>query len=739
LGIGGTTAVFSVVHAVLLNPLPYPEPEDLVRISNSSQGHQWVFSVADYLELEEEQTQFAGVAAMDWTRATYSTDTGSDRMLVHSATPGLFPLLGVPPVHGRAFLEEEAEPGVPSVAVLGWDFWNREFGGDPGRLGETIHLDGREIPVVGVLPARVGPTLENADIILPLQLEPPPRKGPFFLVVLGRLGEGVDSEVASAELATINERIFPIWKDSWTDQESTWTMRNLKDYEVGDVGSALLVVLGAAVFVLLMVCANAASLLLARILDRRRELAVRTALGASRRNLVSHLVLESGLLVMLGSLGGLGLAVLGIRLAGTLGAPFIPRASEVGLTGPVLIFSLTLSAACLVLFGLLPALKAPGVRMAQGLREGGARVGASAWTRRVRSLLVTIQFAVSVPVLVGGGLLVASFLALTQVDPGFDVHRVVALDVALPEDTERTDAELRQTWDRVLQEVRVLPGVAQAGVGQGRPPGDHPFTNNFVLEDQPVAEGETQPSVPWIFASEAYFEALGSRLVAGRMFGPVAGDAPPVVLVDEAFARRFWLEGSNPGVMFLDSRRYPSGSPSMVVRAQEGVDPTTLAPLVRDAIWRSDRRAAISRVATGPELLSQDLQVPRYLAALMGSFGGISLLLAIVGIYGVMDYFVRQHRRDMGIRIALGGEPSHVLRLVLRRGMTLVAVGMGTGLVAALVLTRFMASLLHGIAPTEPRVLFAALTALAAVAVLACWGPARQASNIPPREVLAEE
>jgi hypothetical protein len=291
-----------------------------------------------------------------------------------------------------------------------------------------------------------------------------------------------------------------------------------------------------------------------------------------------------------------------------------------------------------------------------------------------------------------------------------------------------------------------------------------------------VTEGETQPAVPWIYASEAYFEALGSRLVAGRLFGPVADDAPPVVLVDEAFARRFYsgpedalgrrfvsggctgedcvrstiigvmeevrytgLEGPNLGVMFLNSQRYPSGSPSMVVRAQEGVDPTSLIPVVRDAIWQSDRRAAISRVATGPELLSRDLRVPRYLAALMGSFGGISLLLAIVGIYGVMDYFVRQHRRDMGIRIALGGEPSHVLRLVLRRGMTLVAVGMGTGLVAALVLTRFMASLLHGITPTDPRVLFAALTTLAVVAVLACWGPARRASNVPPREVLAEE
>jgi putative ABC transport system permease protein len=776
LGLGGITAVFSVVHAVLLNPLPYPEPEELVRISTSSEGHQWPLSAADYLAIEEQQTQFESVGAMSWTRATYSRDSGSDRMLVHSVTPGVFPLLGIQPVHGRVFVEEERNPGAPSAAVLGWEFWSREFGGDPSRLGETVRIDGREIPVVGVLPAQVGPSLQDADIILPLRVAPPLRKGPFFLVGLGRLGEGVSSEAASAELVAINERIFPIWKDSWQDQEATWAMTDLKTQVVGDVGTTLMVILGAAVFVLIMVCANAASLLLARILDRRRELAVRAALGASPTNLVAHLAAENGLLVILGSLGGMGLAVLGIRLTTTLGAPFIPRISEVGLTGPVLLFSLLMSAGSLVLFGILPALKAPRARVSDGLREGGARIGASAWTRRVRSLLVTTQFAVSLPVLVGGGLLAASFLALTQVDAGFDANRVLALDVALPADAQRSNRELAQVWDQLLQEVRSLPGVGEAGVGQGRPPADYPFTNNFVLEDQPVAEGETQPSVPWIFASEEYFEALGSRLVAGRMFGPVADGSPPVALVDEAFARRFYsgpddalgrsfvsggctgegcprttiigvmeevrytgLEGTNPGVMFLDSESFPSPNSSLVIRAQDGVDPSTLVPLVRDAIWRSDSRAAVSRVATGQELLSRNLRVPRYLAALMGSFGGLSLLLAVIGIYGVMEYFVRQHRRDMGIRIALGGEPAHVLRLVLSRGMALVAVGLGVGLAAALFLSRFMASLLHGIGPTDSRVVLGAMTGMAFVAALACWGPARRAATVPPREVLAEE
>ncbi|MFC1661917.1 ABC transporter permease, partial [Gemmatimonadota bacterium] len=540
LGIGGITTVFGVVHAVLLNPLPYPESQELVQISNSSKGQQWPLSVADYLAIEEQQTQFEGVGAMASGQATYSRDSGSDRMLVHLVTPGLFPLLGVQPTHGRVFFEEERNPGAPPVVVLGWDFWNREFRGDPSRMGENVRIDGQEVPVVGVLPAQVGPSLEDADIIFPLQLVPPQRKGPFFLDAFGRLGEGVDAEAASAELVAINERIFPIWVDSWQDQEATWLMTDLRTRVVGDVGPSLLVILGAAIFVLIMVCANAASLLLARILDRRRELAVRAALGASRGNLVAQLVAESGLLVVIGSLGGLGLAILGIRLTSSFGAPFIPRTSEVAFSGPVLLFFLAMSVASLVMFGLLPALKAPAAQVSEGLREGGARTGASAWTGKARNLLVTIQFAVSVPILVGGGLLVGSFLALTQVDPGFDADRVLALDVSLSADDQRTKQELNQVWEQLLQEIGSLPGVARAGVGQGRPPGDHPLTNNFVLEDQPVAEGETQPSVPWVFASEAYFDALGAGLVAGRMFGPLVDNAPRVALVDEAFARRFY-------------------------------------------------------------------------------------------------------------------------------------------------------------------------------------------------------
>jgi predicted permease len=775
LGIGGTTAVFSVVNAVLLQPLPYPESEELFRISNHARGSDWVFSAVDYLALEEQTTQFEEVAAIEWHGATYSSAEVTERMLVHSVTPSFFSLLDIRPEYGRTFSEEEGEPGSPPVALVGWGFWNRELDGDPAAVGQAIRLDGEEVTVVGVLPREAGPFLTDAEVVVALQLEPPSRKGPFFLVAVGRLGEGANPSAAAAELRTINERIFPLWQDSWPDQETTWAMTGLKEYVVGDVGTSLLVILGAATFVLLMVCANAASLLLARLIDRRRELAVRAALGASRGRLMGHLLTESVLLALLG--GGIGLFVTlaGIRLVATLGADFIPRTNEVGITPPVLFFFAVVASASLVLFGLLPSLRGTGSEVGRELREGGRGSSAVRSARRTRGILVATQFAVSVPLLVGGGLLLASLTKLTQVDPGFDADRVLTLNVALPGDRYEASEELAGFWRSLLDELRGLPGVDEAGVGTGRPPSQHPFTNNFELEDQPLGPGETQPSVPWVFGSPEYFDALGTRLVAGRMFDRVLDDSLMVVLVDQAWAMRFFgspgdavgrrfrsggctgegcpwstvigvmedvrysgLRASNPGVVFMNADQFPSRSSVLVVRAATGQDPLSFLPQVRDLVRRAEVEAAISGVASGMDLLRADLRVPRYLAILVGSFGAIAVLLAIVGIYGVMEYYVRQNRRDIGIRLALGGERGNVIGLVVKSGMVLVAWGVLAGSIGAVVLTRFMEALLYGIEPGDPLVLGAAIVGMVLVAVLACWGPAMRAARVSPREVLAE-
>jgi predicted permease len=776
LGIGGTTAVFSLVHGVMIRPLPYPEASELVRIASHVQGRDLWFSAADYLALEEQQTLFEGVAAVEWHSATFASDEKTERMLVHSATPGFLPLLGVSPVYGRTFTEEEGLSGTPASAIVSWGFWNRELGGDPTAVGGSIRLDGVDIPVVGILPRDWGPLLEDAEVLVPLKLEPPTRRGPFFLAVFGRLADDAHAAAATTELEAINERIFPLWQDSWPDQESTWSLTGLKEYVLGDVGPSLLVLLSAALFVFLMVCTNGTSLILARLSDRRRELALRAALGASKRILTLHLLSESATLVTLGAGAGLVVAVFGISLAATAGSTFFPRTGELGLTGPVTLFFALATVGSLALFGLLPALRGSHSQFGRDLRCGVARDTAGSWSRRTRNFLVATQFAVSLPMLIGAGLLLISFAKLAGVDPGFDADRILALDVAIPEDQAASSEQLTAFWKALLVDLKAIAGVVEAGVGRGRPPSRIPLSNNFVLEDQPVGEGEAQPVVPWVFASPEYLDALGSHLLAGRMFDPEAGASEAVVLVDEAWALRFYgnavdavgrrfrsggctgagctwvtvigvmeevkysgLKASNPGVMFLNAHAFPSRSSTLVIRAQPGQDPRSLVPTVREAVRNANIQAAMSRMASGRELLQANLREPQYLAVLVGSFGAVSFLLAILGIYGVMAQFVRRHRRDIGIRMALGGDSRSVVGLVLRRGMTLVVLGCGVGLVGAVLLTRFMGALLFGVEPTDPFVVWGSLSAMVAVATLACWGPALMAAKVAPWEVLAED
>lgn len=650
------------------------------------------------------------------------------------------------------------------------------MGGDPAAIGQTIQLDGEETTVVGVLPKKPGPLLEDAEIVVALQLAPPPRKGPFFLTAVGRLHDDAAPAVAASELRAINERIFPLWQDSWSDQETTWAMTDLKEYVVGSVGTSLWVLMGGALFVLLMVCFNSASLLLARLMDRRRELAIRTALGASRGQLLGHMFTENLVLALLGMGTGLLLTVAGMRLVTSVGSDFIPRTSEIGLTPSVIVFFAASTAASLLLFGLLPVLQGTRSGGSLELRDGGQRLGQTLSQRRARSLLVATQMAVSVPLLVGGGLLLASFQKLSHVDPGFDADQLLTLNVALPPDPSVSPQELSGFWRSLLDEIRAIPGVEEAGVGQGRPPAEAPFTNNFVLEDHPLAPGATQLSVPWVFGSPEYFEALGSRLVAGRMFDPMLDDSLFPVLVDQSWALRFFdspadavgrrfqsggcttegcpwgtvigvmedvrysgLRDANPGTMFLNADVAPNPSSVLMVRTHPDGDPAALAPRVRELIRNANVQAAVSGIATGDELLGRTLRVPRYLTILGGAFGGISLLLAVLGMYGIMDYFVRRHRRDIGIRLALGGEPARAIGLVLKRGMILATAGIVVGLAGAVALTRWMSALLFDVAPTDPFVMGASVSVLLLVATLACWGPALRAARIPPREVMAEE
>lgn len=776
LGIGGTTAVFGVVYGVLVRPLPYPDPDQLVWIRNVREGigeRDFSFSMADYLALEEQQRSFSDVAAYDPNGVTLTTDEGAERLQAHMVTAGLMPMLGIRPVLGRGILDEDTRPGAEAVAVIGWGLWRSRLGGDPAVVGRTVTLDDAQVTVVGVLPPARGHIEADRDLFLPLVLEPPSRKGPFYLYVVGRLREGSSRTVAAAELAGISERIFPVWRDSFPDREVHWGMWDLKEAILGDAGPSLWVAMIAVAALLLIALANAANLLVARAIEQEREVAVRAALGAGWARLLVHRLSESLVLSALGSGAGLLLALAGLRAAGTLGASFLPRISEVALDAPVIGFLVAVAAVSVTLLALVPALqtRAP----LASLRAPGRSVSTGARERRVRQVLVVAQFTVTVPLLVGGALLASSLRSLRAVDPGFDAAHVLSAGLMLPSlGYEETEAR-RAFWHRVVDEVRALPGVETAGWGNGRPPDDPGFGNNFVLEDRPIPPGESQPAVPWTIAGPSYFDALGVPLLAGRMFD-TSTDSARVALVDETWARRFFgepeaavgrrfvqggctepgrcpwwtvigvvgdveyngLAQDDEGAMYLDGERFSQRFDFVFVRTATD-DPAALVPALRRILRQAEPRAPITDVATGSELLDTSLRADRYLAGLVSIFGAVALTLSLVGIYGVMVYFVGHHRREMGVRLALGGQPRHVAGMVMATAMRLVLAGIFTGSLLALGLSRLLEAVLFQVDPWDPLSFAAVAGTLGVAAAVACWRPALRASRLDPALILREE
>ena len=773
LGIGATTAIFSVIDAVLIKPLPYSNPGNLVRLYTDQPPNRWPFSVADYLALEEQQTSFRDVAAY-WNAAmTFTRDDVAERVQGSSVTWNYLSLLGINPVVGRQFNEADGVPGAERVALVSHGFWTRHLGRDDAAIGRPIRLNGNDFIVVGVLPPNLGPLEYQREFFIAEPLQTPPRKGPFYLRVIGRLHE--DSEIVSAadELRAINRRIFPVWQSSWQDETTTWGIVDLKEFVVGDVSRTLAIVLGAVGFVLLIACTNAANLLVARATHRSRELAIRAALGASRGRVLQHLLSESALLAVGGAVVGIVLTVLGTRVLTTVGGDFIPRAAEISPSGSVLWVLAALTLGSAVLFGLVPSLQGSRTQFDTVLRSGGRGAGATDGTgpRYLRRALVVTQFAVAAPLLIGAGLLIASLAKLQRVDPGFDTRKLLTAAISLPAAAYPDTSEVRAFWDQFQARVVALPGVEAVGFANSRPPTQLNVINNFNLEDHPTPPGEIQPTSPWVSASPEYFNVLGISLIRGRMFDDrdwTSGVA--VVLVDQTWANRFFPNESAVGKRFGDGGspswttiigvvsnvKYmglenpnadgavyqpmpPSGYRFRYVFARTAVDPFSVLPAVRQIVRELDSSLPVSAVATADELMADSLQQPRYLAILVGAFAAVALVLSVIGIYGVMAYFVQQHRRDIGIRIALGGGPSSVLQLVVRQGMSLVAVGTALGVVAALALTRYMSTLLFEVGATDATTFAVVSLGMLGTAVIACYLPARRAAGVDPARTLREE
>lgn len=773
LGIGANVAIFSVVDGVLLSSLPYPNADRLVRIFTSSPPNRWGFSTVDFQALQAQSTQFDRMAAYSFRGMTFSDDDAAEPVIAMRVTSEFFSTLGVDPVLGRTFALGEDRPEAEPTVVVSHGFWERFLDADPASLGKAIRLDSVPYRVIGVLAPSLGPVEGgNADLWPILQLQPPDRRGPFFLRVVARLSPSALEEAASQELVAISRRIFPIWQSSYQNSESVWGLMPLREFVLGGIDRTLYFLMAAVGFVLLIASANVANLMLARSTARSREMAVRSALGASSARLVRHLLSESALLAGLGGAAGLVFGAIGVRLLTALGPRSLPRVDEIRMDGEVLAFALAASLLSTLLFSLAPIAQSLSGRNLQAMQQGGRGSGGGSAGQGMRAALVVLQFALAMPLVMGAGLMANSFSRLVQVDPGFDPRSILTLRVALPPDRYPAAAEVDAFWHGALPAIERLPGVQGAALNDSRPPQGVQDINNFDLERFPTPPGGTQPTAYWLTISPGYFQLMGMELQAGRLFDDRDRSQPgQYLVVDEVWARKHFGSQDPVGMRIrsggclecpwetvigvVSAVKYnglqedmgaiyvphlDSGYRNMflIVSASEG-DPARLAPAVRALLAELDPQVALSSVRTGLELMDDSTDRPRYLAALSGLLGALALTLAVIGIYGALAYFVAMRRTDIGIRMALGGDRRRLVGWVLLKGMRLALAGMLLGAGIAWFLTRFIASLLYEVTPRDPATFVAVSSLLAAVALLACLVPAQRASAVDPASILRQD
>ena len=779
LGIGANTAIFSVVYGVLLEPLPYPSPERLVMLidANPSRGFdRFTSSPPNFVDWRAQSRSFAGMAAM--TRANPSLTGGGaepERLEGAQISAGFFETLEVPPALGRGIGAADDRPGAPPVAVLSHELWRRRFGADPTLVGRTIELEGTPHTVVGIAPEGFQ-FPSRVEVWTPLALEITPQmRGGHFLGVVGRLKPGVPVARAQAELTVIASRL----EKQYPDSNTGWTVNAvpLRELIVEDVRPALLVLMATVAVVLLIACANVANLLLARMASREREVAVRTALGAGRGRLVRQFLTESVLLALAGAGLGLLVALWGTRALVAMNADNIPRAAEIGLEPPVLLFTLALAVVTGLVFGLVPALHAARPDLQGTLKEGGRGASAGVRARSARGALVVVEVALTLVLLVAAGLLLRSLVGLSAVSPGFETAGILTLELNLPEARYPDDdgnPRIAAFYDEVLAEVRGLPSVVSAGAGYPLPLGGSAYVLSFVVEGRPEPPPGQEETSHIRFVTPGYLESLAIPLVRGRRLN--AGDRDgglPVAVVNRTMAEKTWpgeeavgkrftfddpgdddvewrtvvgvvgdvrhmtLDTEPAAETYLPMAQAPSSAAVLVVRTDG--DPMRLAAPVREAVRRADADLPVFSVRPLTKVVAESLAEQRFRTTLLAIFAGLALVLASVGVYGVISYGVTQRRHEMGLRMALGARREQVQRLVVGQGLRLVLVGAAVGLVAAYLATRLLASFLYGVRATDPLTFAAVPVLLALVALVASWLPARRATQVDPIVALRAE
>ncbi len=783
LGIGANTAIFSVVNTVLLRPLPYPQPERLIRIwrAASTTGlNPHNLSIPDYREFRDNCRSCEQMGAYYSGSVNLLGRDEPERIEGVIVTANLFPLLQAPPMLGRSFLPSEEQFGQHRVVVLSHGLWRRRFGSDPGIIGQALTLDDESHTVIGVMPADFQFPNRGIELWRPMAFAPSDRmdtRANSFTSVIARLRPGAAMEQARTEIEAISRRLEQEYKENAGNGVLIWP---LGEEEVRDIRPALLVLLGAVGFVLLIACANVANLLLARATARQREMAVRATLGATRSRMFRQLLTESLLLGILGGAAGLLLAQWGIRQLVNMGPQNLPRLNEIGLDGRVLAFTCLVSLLTGAIFGLMPALQASRLDLNESLKEGGRASIGGPGGRNLRSLLVAIEIALSLVLLIGAGLMIKSFSRLQQVDPGFNPEKVLTMRISLPRAKYRQPHQVAGFYRQAIERVAGAPGVRSAGVTTALPLAGGGWGKSLSIEDRPAATALDQvPNVQYRLMSHGYFRTMGITLQKGRFFTEQDSEqTPPVAIINETVARRFWPNEDPVGKRIwmgppesLVAHLLPAGytfprmtivgvvsdvrqdglnqpalpevytpqvqaggemRPSMFLAVRTDSDPVGLTASVRNQVWAVDKDQPVVNIMTMEQRLADSVSRPRFNMFLLGVFAGVALVLAAVGIYGVISYGVTQRTHEIGIRMTLGAQAGNVLRLVVGQGMRLVLAGVLVGLLMSLALTWLMKGLLFGVSATDPLtfVLIAAL--LVTVALLACYLPARRATKVDP-------
>jgi predicted permease len=790
LGIGANTAIFSVVNTVLLRPLPYQNPSQLVLLWERFTRlglDRVVVSASEFSDYRDLATSFDQVAAFEYAGFNLTGEDEPERIQGAEVSASLFPLLGVKPMLGRAILPDENSPGKDDVVVIGFGLWQRRFGSQPGTVGKAIVLNGRKFTIVGVMPRGFqfplplfnivgGEFIEQAELWVPLTFSQSQLKvrGSRNYGVIARLKSGVSQSHAQAELDTLTKGFTRQYPEAYPENIGFGAnLYALQEQASRNIRWPLVVLLASVSFLLLIACVNVASLFLARSSTRRKELAIRTALGAERLRLIRQLLTESLLLAVVSGLWGLMLAFWSLDFIIALSAATVPRVKEAALDTRVFAFTFVASIFAGISCGLIPAFQISKPDITGALKEGGRHSGGSEGAGSLRNVLVVSEIALALVLLIGAGLLIQSFWRLENVSPGFNPHDVLTMELSPPQSKYPSNRSVTAFYRQVLQGIEGLAGVKSAGLVNILPLSGSNTDDFFFIEGRVPRDPADIPDEELRVVTGGYFQALQIPLLRGRYFVVADGEeAPPVIIINQAFARRYW-----PGEDAL-GKRITKGDPqknplwitivgvvgdikhkgldreakpefyfhqpqyqqrSMILTIRTVGDPQSMAATVRQEVQRTDKEQSVANIRPLEQVISDSVAPRRLSTVLLGIFAFIALVLATVGTYGVLSYLVTQRQHEIGVRMALGAERKDVLKLVIGLGLRLSVLGVGIGVAASLVLTRFLESMLFGVRPTDLLTFGLLSLLLISVALLASYIPARRATEVDPMVALRYE